>query len=134
MSRSEDLHSIESATAALLRAVNAADVDGVLDVWAEDGVLMPPNHAAVHGRAAIEAYFRQLFQRASFKFEFTGSDIVLHRDIAIQRLTYTAEVWTGEATIGTRDRGKGVHVYSRQAGDAWKLQFDIWNSDVPRRA
>ena len=132
MTDAEDLRAIETATAALLLAVNGRDVDRLLDVWAEDGVLMPPNHAAVHGRAAIEAYFRQLFQRAALEFEFTDSVIVVDGNIAIQRLTYTAEVWAGGSEIGFRDRGKGLHVYSRQPGGAWKLQLDIWNSDVPR--
>ena len=62
MSQDADAASISRATTKLLSAVNASDVAGVLAVWGEDGVLMPPHHPSVHGRAQIERYFRQLFE------------------------------------------------------------------------
>ena len=50
---------IQRATAELLAAVNVSDDRRLLAVWVDDGVLMPPNHTAVHGRAALEDYFRE---------------------------------------------------------------------------
>jgi ketosteroid isomerase-like protein len=41
---------IRRLTAELLTAVNASDPGRLLALWADDGVLMPPNQPAVHGR------------------------------------------------------------------------------------
>jgi uncharacterized protein (TIGR02246 family) len=131
MSIATDRAAIEQATAAILEAVNAADVGAVISVWSEHGILMPPNHPAVHGRAAIEEYFRQLFMRSRLRFEFTESAIHIDGDTAIERLSYTAEIASSDSGTSFADRGKGLHVYKREAG-AWRLAIDVWNSDAPR--
>jgi uncharacterized protein (TIGR02246 family) len=125
-----DRFAVEQATAELVEAVNSGDVDAVISVWSEHGVLMPPHHPAVHGRVAIEAYFRLLFERAKLKFVFTESAIHVDGDTAIERITYTAEISASGSGTSFADRGKGLHVYRREAG-AWKLAIDVWNSDAP---
>ena len=122
---------IANTTANLLEAVNASDVDGVMSLWADDGVLMPPNHPSVHGREAIEMYFRNLFRRSTFRFRFTSSDIQIADAVAFERVTYTAEAWLAGSGSPLKDRGKGLHVYSRHPNSSWKLAMDIWNSDHP---
>jgi uncharacterized protein (TIGR02246 family) len=126
-----DRQTIVTLSAALVEAVNSGDVEGVLSVWADDGVLMPPHHAAVHGRVAIKDFFTELFQRAKFKFVFTESVISIEGDVAIERITYTATSWAAGSMDPVEDRGKGLHVYKREQ-DSWRLAFDIWNTDVPR--
>jgi uncharacterized protein (TIGR02246 family) len=120
---------IKRTTAELLAAVNASDADRCLAVWADDGVLMPPNHPSVQGREALGEYFRNLFSRAKFQFSFTSSEIQLAGDTAFERVTYTAVVWRGSDALPVEDVGKGLHVYRRQPDGLWKLTQDIWNSD-----
>ena len=129
---STEENAIAQATATLLDGVNNSRLDRVLSVWSGDGVLMPPNHPAVHGRAAIEDYSRALFERARFTFVFTESVISIEANIATERLSYTATVWLSGSTTPVADRGKGLHVYRRQADGVWKLAVDVWNSDLPR--
>jgi len=121
---------IAKTTAHLLEAVNASDVDGVMSLWADDGVLMPPNHPSVHGREAIEMYFRNIFRRATFRFQFTSSDIQIADAVVLERVTYTVETWLAGSGPPLTDRGKGLHVYNRQPNGSWKLAMDIWNSDL----
>jgi|SoiMetStandDraft_2_1073263.scaffolds.fasta_scaffold226822_1 uncharacterized protein (TIGR02246 family) len=125
-----DNSTIARASAALLDAVNRSDVEAVAAVWAEDGVMMPPSKAAVRGRPAIEDYFRRLFSNARFRFQFTTSDIQVVGDIACERVTYAAEIWTGDASTPVQDRGKGIHVFRRRPPGGWVLAVDIWNSDA----
>jgi ketosteroid isomerase-like protein len=127
----DDRARIAACTAELLTAVNASDADRVLALWTEDGVLMPPHHAALHGHGALLEYFLRLFSRSRFFFTFTSSEIQLAGDLAIERVTYTALAWTGQAAIPVEDAGKGLHVYARQPNGASKLTSDIWNSDRP---
>lgn len=125
-----DLAAIRRTTSELLAAVNASDVTRVLDVWT-DGVLMPPAHPSVHGRAALLEYFRNLFLRSRFVFEFTSSEIELAADTAFERVGYKVAMWPTNGQHPVEDLGKGLHVYGRQPDGTWKLCVDIWNSDRP---
>lgn len=126
-----DHAAIHAVAAALLEAVNASDVAGVLACWAPDGVLMPPHHPAVHGHAAITDYFRGVFAARRLTFTFTTSAITAWGDAAIERLTYTAVAIPVAGGPATNDVGKGLHVYARRPDGTWLLTQDIWNSDRP---
>ena len=130
-STSVDTSAIARSSAALLAAVNASDVAGVMSLWADDGVLMPPHHPSVHGRAQIERYFSELFQRLRFNFSFTSSRIQVSGDSAFERVHYDASAWPTHGGRTTRDVGKGLHVYRRESNGSWTLVADIWNSDYP---
>ena len=129
----EDERTVARTTAELLDAVNQSDVAGVLAVWADDGILMPPHHPSVRGRLEIERYFSQLFQRTRLTFSFTASQILVSGDIAFERLEY-ASMRPDRGGGETRDIGKGLHVYRREPSGSWRLAMDIWNSDIPGRA
>jgi uncharacterized protein (TIGR02246 family) len=124
-----DRAAIAHVTAQLLAAVNAADVEESLTVWADDGVMMPPHHPPVDGAKAIRDHFRRVFSRARVTFTFTSSQIEVAGDIAIERVTYVVRIQPVGAASETDDAGKGVHVYRRQPDGSWKLALDIWNSD-----
>ena len=126
-----DRAAITKTTAELLAAVNASSVDRCLAVWAADGVLMPPHHPSVQGHEAIGDYFRSAFSRRRFRFTFTSSDIQLAGDTALERVTYTAIMWSESGASPIEEVGKGLHVYRRQSDGSWKLTQDIWKSDRP---
>lgn len=128
--RAGDHAAIHQVAVALLTAVNAGDVDGILACWTADGVMMPPHHPAVLGRAAIADHFRGVFAGRRLSFTFTASDVVSDGDMAIERLDYTAESTPLDGGAATTDAGKGLHVYAR-GREGWQLTHDIWNSDRP---
>ena len=123
-----DLTAIADAARELVSAVNASNVERCVSVWAEDGVLMPPNHPSVQGHAAIRDYFQKLFSRGDFTFAFTSSQVTLNGDLAVERVTYTVTV-PNDGGTAFDDGGKGLHVYRRQPDGGWKLPQDIWSSD-----
>jgi uncharacterized protein (TIGR02246 family) len=120
---------IHDVAEALRTAVNAADIRGILECWAPDGVLMPPHHSSVHGHAAMAEYFRGVFAARRLSFTFTGSSITLLGDVAFERLTYTVVATSVTGGLLAEDVGKGLHVYARQPDGRWKIAQDIWNSD-----
>jgi uncharacterized protein (TIGR02246 family) len=125
-----DAAAIALVTTALLDAVNESNLAGVLAVWCDGGVLMPPHHPSVRGRQEIERYFRRLFSMRRFTFAFTSSLIEVFGDVAVERVEYEVAASGTAAGPEVRDVGKGLHLYRRQEG-AWKLAMDIWNSDNP---
>jgi len=119
---------IRAVGEALRSAVNSADVAGILACWAPEGVLQPPHHPSVQGHAALAEYFRSVFTARRLTFTFTGSEITLLGEVALERVTYLA-VAVSAGNERTEDVGKGLHVYRRQPDESWKLTLDIWNSD-----
>jgi ketosteroid isomerase-like protein len=128
---SADHAAIATTSAKLLAAVNACDVAGILAVWADDGVLMPPHHPSVHGLESLRTYFADLFSRTRFAFEFTSSSIELVGDTAFEFVTYAVSMRSSDGRTAGEDRGKGLHVYRHQEDGSWQLIRDIWNSDQP---
>jgi uncharacterized protein (TIGR02246 family) len=126
----DDRSAVRQATTELLAAVNASDIPRVLALWADDGVMMPPHHPAVQGRAAIERYFAERFAVTRFEFSFGPSEIWLAGDIAIERVAYAVAARPVSGGEPVEDRGKGLHVYRREADGSWNLALDIWNSDL----
>jgi len=127
-----DIADVARATAALLDAVNGSDVSGVMEIWGDDGVLMPPHHPAVQGRVEIGRYFERIFRKSRFAFSFPRSRIEVCGGIAFERVEFVVSVHPVDGGPETRDAGKGLHLYRRQPDGSWKLALDIWNSDTAR--
>lgn len=123
-----DAAAVHAVAEALRLAVNGSDVNGIAACWAPDGIMLPPSHAAVHGRTAISDYFTRVFGTRRLTFTFTDSTVDVFGDVAIERLHYTA-VATAPGGETTKDVGKGIHIYTRGEDGTWLLAQDIWNSD-----
>jgi uncharacterized protein (TIGR02246 family) len=124
-----DRAAVAETTATLLAAVNRSDLAAVMAIWSDDGVMMPPHHPSVHGRADIEEYFDRLFRQYRAEFRFPSTRIEVSGDLAVERVEYHAVITPIDGSVAIRDQGKGVHVYRRLPAGAWKLAMDIWNSD-----
>ena len=122
---------IRDATSALVRAVNTSDLEAVMGIWDDNGVLMPPGHVSVDGHQAIRAYFEQLFKHTRFEFAFKFSQISIDGTLAVERVMYSVAASSLDGSSTQRDCGKGVHVYRRDESGSWRLLMDVWNSDNP---
>ena len=80
---------IHEASSALLRAVNTSDLEAVMAIWDDSGILMPPGHSSVQGHQAIRAYFEQLFEGSRFQFVFTSSQVSVDGASAVERALCT---------------------------------------------
>jgi ketosteroid isomerase-like protein len=129
--RADDPGRIHRVATQLVAAVNAGDIDGILACWDPAGVLLPPHHPAVHGHAAIGAYFARVFAARRFTFAFGDATLTVAADLAVERLAYTVDVLPVGGGPAFSDAGKGLHVYARQPDGTWRIVQDIWNSDRP---
>jgi uncharacterized protein (TIGR02246 family) len=113
-----------------LELVKAKDAAGIAALYAEDGVVMPPNAPIGKGRAAIQQTWASLMQTPGFALTFAPEQIVVSAsgDMALDRGTYRLAL----APHGTAqtDTGKYVVVW-RKIGGEWKAAADIFNSDLP---
>ena len=111
---------IEAAVQRYVEATNQGDAEALASLYADDAVLLPPDHEPIRGRAAIGDFWRQ------------GTDE------GLEVSTLTVEVDGGLGYLVGRyhlpatdeepaDSGKYVMCLKRQRDGAWKLTADIWN-------
>lgn len=109
-------------------AFNAKDAAKVASFYADDAVLMPPGHALVKGKAAIQAYYAQEFKNADLKLQLRPTASAISGTTAYEAGTTLVNVTAGGSTM--KEAGKYLVVY-KQVGSDWKLAYDIFNSDQP---
>lgn len=117
---------------AYLAAIRSGDVDAMMAQWADNPTVLPPHAPGAYGRDEVRAWAEAFQKRVRVaEASFLQSEVLVSGDLATERLTFTM---TLQPTTGGPARvltGKGVHVYSRQAGGPWQLFLDIWNTDGP---
>jgi uncharacterized protein (TIGR02246 family) len=123
-----DRTAIRQADENYVKLANAKDFKGAAALYAEDAIVLPPNQAAVQGRAAIQAFLEASPPTSNFQVQIL--EIEGGADLAYERGTYSETVTpTGAAPI--EDRGKYLTTWRKQADGSWKMLRDIWNSDLP---
>lgn len=112
---------IEAAMTRYVSASNRGDVDALMELYAEDAVLLPPDHEPIEGREAIGEFWREGTDQG---LEVT----TLHVDTD-GKLAYIVGTYKLPATEDEpADSGKYVMCMKRQADGSWKLTADIWNT------
>ena len=104
---------------------NAKDAAKLAGFYAEDAVYMPSNQPMVKGRAPIEAHFKQEFQQGFTNLKLTPMESAISGSQAYEAGTATITVPGGRL-----QQDKYVVVF-KQVGGAWKIAYDINNTDQP---
>jgi uncharacterized protein (TIGR02246 family) len=104
---------------------NAKDAAKLAGFYAENAVYMPSNQPMVKGRAAIRAHFTQEFQQGSANLKLTPMESAISGSQAYEAGTATITVPGGRL-----QHDKYVVVF-KQVGGAWKIAYDINNTDQP---
>lgn len=123
-----DKTEIQDATRAWAVAYNAGDADGVMKLYAEDAVVMPPGHEPLFGRAAIREYIAgdsaaAKAAGATLTIEH-GDSAGISGDVAWHTGLYSVSDASGARVDG------GSYMEAVQKTDGkWYIVRDIWNSD-----
>lgn len=112
-------------------AFNRGDMATVASFYVEDAKVMPPGSEVVQGRKAIEQFWRGAQEQMGVKeVTINVQEVEASGDIAYE---------VGIATLKIEPPGgqaitapfKYLVVRKRQAGGAWPVTVDIWNSNTP---
>ena len=129
-----DVAAIQALVQAWGVAVEAGDVSGIVALYTDDIVQMPPDAPANIGKQAIEEYYRgglELFSvEATWPVEGTEEIIVadgwaFHVSEYILRFIPKADGETIE------ERGKIIEICQQQPDGSWKFAREIWNRNSP---
>jgi len=120
---------LKAVTAAWLEAYNAGDVEKIVAMYAEDGVLMPPHAPVATGQAAIRAYLTTDTagaKAAGVKLVPGAATAGVVGDTGWESGSYTIT----DASGATVDGGSYLSV-SRKSNGKWLYVRDTYNSDRP---
>jgi uncharacterized protein (TIGR02246 family) len=111
---------IEATVDRYVTASNEGDAEALAALYADDALLLPPDHEPIVGREAIVEFWRQGtdsgLEVSTLRLEVDGDVAYL---IGRYRLPPTPDE--------DADSGQYVLCLKRQTDGAWKLTADIWN-------
>jgi hypothetical protein len=120
---------IDSTNRELMTHFNMGHPDIVAALYAENGVVMPPNEPVVVGRSAIKDVLAQ-FAAMKAQLTLTSTAVSANGPLAVERGTYSVTFTPPGAKAPVTDTGKYLVHWHRIDGK-WMLVDDIWNSDLP---
>ena len=131
--RAADEAAIRALNPAWFKAYNAGDINGIVALYAEDGVVNAPGTSAARGQAAVREFFtKDIAASAAAGVTLnagSASDVGLSGDLGWEWGTFTVTDKSGAML----DRGKYVTLCARKNG-TWRIIQDTWNSDGPMQA
>jgi uncharacterized protein (TIGR02246 family) len=116
---------LEAAAGAWIKAYQSGDGAATAAVYAEDGMLLPPNQEPVAGREGIAAMWTELIASGA-KLELENQETVVEGKLGYRLGLYTMVGADGKEL----DRGKYIEIWTRSGKD-WVMARDMWNSNVP---
>jgi len=109
---------------------NAGNLDGLMALYADDAVHMPPNNPIIIGKDSLRSGFEEFLAANTSELSSTVEDIGVSGDWAFLRLSYTQSITPKDGGDTTQEVGKWVLILERQADDSWRITTDIWNADA----
>lgn len=127
--RDSELSALRAAAEAYHAAASGKDAAGVVALYDEGAVMVPPGADMVNGLAEVQGY----------RFGFISTPgVSLHFELVRAELSEAADMgWTlalGDITIERADGSVGedlvrdFHVWRKQPDGSWKVVVDFWNS------
>ena len=111
---------IEATVDRYVAASNEGDAEALAELYADDALLLPPDHQPIRGREAIVDFWRQGTDEG---LEVSPLRLEVNGDVAYMVGRYRLPPTEAEDA----DSGQYVLCLKRQADGAWKLTADIWN-------
>ncbi len=112
-------------------AMNAGDVDGVISLYTDDTVQMPPNEPALVGKEAVRRSFQTLMEQNTIQANALTEEVQVVGDRAFIRGTYTQTLTPKAGGEAVKETGKWINFNQRQPDGSWKISREMWNADHP---
>ena len=121
---------IVSANKAFVEAFNRGDTAGVAGHYTKDAKALPPNAETVVGREAIQAMWQGAMDSGVKEATLETVEVTpMGENTAFEIGKYVLKIQP-EKGVTVTDTGKYVVLWKHD-GESWKLDTDIWNSNMP---
>ena len=122
-----DVEAINQMAANYAAAENAGDLDGIMAVFTDDAVRMPPNAPAIIGKESIRSLMQTNLEQNTYQLDNPPEEVQVSGDLAFARGTYTVTVTPKAGGESIQLEGKYLVVCQKQPDGSWKAARDIWN-------
>lgn len=117
---------VRAVAEGIVEADNARALERVLDFYAEDAVLLPPNADPVRGRAAIRPRYEALFAEYDPKIEARIDELEVDGDLAVVRGRNGGRL-EPRGTAPARELDDAWLMVLRREGDRWRIRQLMWH-------
>lgn len=126
MEQSTEKSAIEKLLFSYRDALNASEVNSVLQLYATDGVFMPSNAPSAVGHDQVKASYEFVFSQIQLSIEFYIDEIVINGDMAFARTTSkgTTLIHANGQTMAEENRE--LFVLQKTNGQ-WKISRYMFN-------
>ncbi len=121
-----DIKEIQKVLGSYEKALNASDVESVIELYADDGVFMPSTFPTAVGIESVRASYKHVFDMIKLNIAFTVDEIVADGSIAFARTGSKGSVTilADEKTVPEENRE--LFIFQKKAG-AWKIARYMFN-------
>ncbi len=106
----------------------AGDVDGHVDLYAEDARVLRNANSILVGREAIRAAAQEGFSQLESEFHSSSEQVELMGDVAFDQGTFELTQTSVEGGETNVFYGSYVLISRRQSDGSWKISRYIWNN------
>jgi uncharacterized protein (TIGR02246 family) len=112
-------------------ALNASDTEGALELYADDGVFMPPYSQSAIGKTAVRESYKHVFATITLHVKFTIREIVLMSTEWAFVRTNSAGTNKINATGAMSAEGNQELFIFRKISGVWKIERYSFSSTNP---
>jgi uncharacterized protein (TIGR02246 family) len=102
----------------------AADVDGVLELIADDAVFLTPGRPPMEGRATFEAGLRKVLHTHRIESSANIREVVVVGDLAYSVTNLTVRMTPRAGGEGHVRSGYAISLFRRRPDGTWQLSRD----------
>jgi uncharacterized protein (TIGR02246 family) len=125
-----EANQIRQRTQAFEAAFNGKDPAKLVAYYTPESVLMPPNAPTVRGTDPIRQFYVDLYAQGGTDLEMETKDLRGHGPLAYEAGAFSLNRRPSQGNA-SRDRGKYVFIWRKQADGSWLIEHTIWSSDLP---
>ena len=107
-------------------ALNASDVDAVLELYASDGVFMPSSAPTAEGADQVRASYEFVFSTIQLAIRFSIDEIEVHGDLAFARTGSKGTVTILADGSSAPEENRELFVLEKHRGE-WKIARYMFN-------
>lgn len=126
-STEKDEEEVRSLIATTYRdALAASDADAIIDAFADDGVVMPPEGATYRGSDAVKGNYEGIFSSVGLDLQFDIDEIVIDGDYGFVRSTSDGTATVLADNSSAPEVNRELWVVHKVDGQ-WKIAFYMYN-------
>ena len=122
---------IAEVSEARAKAFNEENAAAIAMHFTEDALLMAPGNPAARGRAAVQAYYKSIFEDYTTQLESHYEEVEVSGNLAYGRGFAKVTLVPKKGGAPLVSTAKYLNILKKQPDGVWRTTHDIWNGNAP---